>query len=196
MATSGPRSCARSWLTPTRCHQYDVRPGMTAAYRYRVRLRRRTCVRHAPPQQRAARPALLLPSLPPAARLRASRAARRRLVMLPIQQLLNRIRWDQRFRAGKFEIGYYDRRERRILMVPYDRIQFPGSTPFLSSSTTRRARCVTCRSIASGAFTATAGSSGAQAGGRTGAGHGPALIDADPRVSTPTAGRARAWYGR
>ena len=51
--------------------------------------------------------------------------------MLPIQQLLNRIRWDQRFRAGKFEIGYYDRRERRILMVPYDRIQFPGSTPFL-----------------------------------------------------------------
>lgn len=51
--------------------------------------------------------------------------------MLPIQQLLNRIRWDQRFRAGRFEIGYYDRRERRILMVPYERIQFPGSTPFL-----------------------------------------------------------------
>jgi uncharacterized protein (UPF0248 family) len=51
--------------------------------------------------------------------------------MHPIQQLLSRLRWDPRFRAGRFEIGYYDRVERRIVRVPFESIRFP-----------RDARCV------------------------------------------------------
>jgi len=50
--------------------------------------------------------------------------------MLPIHKLLNRIRWDPRFRAGHFEIGYYDRRENRILVVPLAAIRFPAGTRF------------------------------------------------------------------
>jgi uncharacterized protein (UPF0248 family) len=51
--------------------------------------------------------------------------------MLPIHKLLNRIRWDPRFRAGRFEIGYYDRRVHGILMVPLEAIRFPADTQFL-----------------------------------------------------------------
>ncbi len=49
--------------------------------------------------------------------------------MLPIHKLLQRIRWDPRFRQGKFEIGYYDRLLNRILVVPLETIQFPGTAP-------------------------------------------------------------------
>lgn len=38
--------------------------------------------------------------------------------MMPIHTLLNRIRWDADFGAAKFEIGYWDRVERRIVRVP------------------------------------------------------------------------------
>ncbi len=48
--------------------------------------------------------------------------------MMPIHKLLQRIRWDPRFRAGKFEIGYYDRLQRRILVVPLEAIEFPSAT--------------------------------------------------------------------
>ena len=51
--------------------------------------------------------------------------------MLPIHKLLNRILWDPRFRAGWFEIGYYDRRENRILMVPLIAIRFPVDARFV-----------------------------------------------------------------
>jgi len=51
--------------------------------------------------------------------------------MLPIHKLLNRIRWDPRFRAGRFEIGYYDRRVNGILMVPLAAIRFPADTRFV-----------------------------------------------------------------
>lgn len=51
--------------------------------------------------------------------------------MLPIHKLLQRIRWDPRFRQGKFEIGYYDRLLNRILVVPLETIQFPGTAPFV-----------------------------------------------------------------
>lgn len=49
--------------------------------------------------------------------------------MLPIHRLLSRIRWDPRFRAGRIEIGYYDRRENRILVVPLEAIAFPREAP-------------------------------------------------------------------
>lgn len=47
--------------------------------------------------------------------------------MMPIQELLNRIRWDREFSRGEFVIGYYDRLEDRIIRVPLRDIQFePG----------------------------------------------------------------------
>ncbi|HKJ10667.1 MAG TPA: DUF504 domain-containing protein [Gammaproteobacteria bacterium] len=42
--------------------------------------------------------------------------------MIPIQELLNRIRWDPAFGAADFTIGYYDRVEERILRVPLSRL--------------------------------------------------------------------------
>ena len=51
--------------------------------------------------------------------------------MLPIHKLLNRIRWDPRFRAGRFEIGYYDRRVNGILMVPLEAVRFPDGIRFM-----------------------------------------------------------------
>jgi uncharacterized protein (UPF0248 family) len=47
--------------------------------------------------------------------------------MKPIQELLNRIRWDKTFAQGEFIIGYYDRVEDRIIRVPLREIFFePG----------------------------------------------------------------------
>jgi uncharacterized protein (UPF0248 family) len=51
--------------------------------------------------------------------------------MMPIHEPLQRIRWDPRFRAGKFEIGYYGRRRRRILVAPFEAIEFPASSPMI-----------------------------------------------------------------
>jgi uncharacterized protein (UPF0248 family) len=45
--------------------------------------------------------------------------------MQPIQQLLSRLRWDPRFRRGCYEIGYYDRQERRIIRLPFAALSFP-----------------------------------------------------------------------
>ena len=42
--------------------------------------------------------------------------------MIPIQELLNRIRWDEEFGQGKFAIGYYDRIADEILVVPFEQI--------------------------------------------------------------------------
>lgn len=44
--------------------------------------------------------------------------------MIPIQDLLNRIRWDEKFGQGRFEIEYYDRVESKMLRVPLDRVAF------------------------------------------------------------------------
>ncbi|MHB9102850.1 MAG: DUF504 domain-containing protein [Sulfuricella sp.] len=38
--------------------------------------------------------------------------------MIPIQELLNRLRWDSAFATGDFVIGYYDRVEGKIIQVP------------------------------------------------------------------------------
>jgi uncharacterized protein (UPF0248 family) len=45
--------------------------------------------------------------------------------MQPLHQLLSRIRWDRRYGEGRFEIGFYDRLERRIVRIPLGSIQFP-----------------------------------------------------------------------
>jgi len=47
--------------------------------------------------------------------------------MIPIHQLLHRIRWDPEFGRAEFVIGYYDRVRRCVVRVPFGRMQFgPG----------------------------------------------------------------------
>ncbi len=47
--------------------------------------------------------------------------------MMPIWELLSRIRWDEAFAKANFRIGYYDRLEARIVIVPLQRVvQQPG----------------------------------------------------------------------
>lgn len=38
--------------------------------------------------------------------------------MMPIQDLLNRVRWDEAFGNASFVIGYYDREKQQIIRVP------------------------------------------------------------------------------
>ena len=49
--------------------------------------------------------------------------------MIPIHQLLNRIRWDHEFARGSFQLGYYDRAENRVLLVPFSDVSFPPDGP-------------------------------------------------------------------
>ena len=49
--------------------------------------------------------------------------------MIPIHELLNRIRWDGEFAKGNFELGYYDPTEDRIIMVPLKEVTFPTESP-------------------------------------------------------------------
>ena len=47
--------------------------------------------------------------------------------MIPIHELLNRIRWDKAFGEADFVIGYYDRVDDRIVHVPLRELSFePG----------------------------------------------------------------------
>jgi uncharacterized protein (UPF0248 family) len=47
--------------------------------------------------------------------------------MIPIHQLLNRIRWDHEFAQADFRIGYYDRIDNAIIVVPFSQVfQEPG----------------------------------------------------------------------
>ena len=47
--------------------------------------------------------------------------------MTPIHKLLNRIRWDKAFGQGRFEIGFWDRREGVIHRVALQDVAFPES---------------------------------------------------------------------
>ena len=49
--------------------------------------------------------------------------------MIPLHELLNRIRWDPGFAKGIFQLGYYDRAEDRIILVPLKEVTFPGDSP-------------------------------------------------------------------
>ena len=46
--------------------------------------------------------------------------------MIPIHELLNRIRWDTEFGRGRFEIGYYDRHLDAIQPVAFQEVVFPS----------------------------------------------------------------------
>ena len=49
--------------------------------------------------------------------------------MIPIHNLLNRIRWDPEFAEGNFQLGYYDRAEDRIILVPLKELTIPEDSP-------------------------------------------------------------------
>ena len=50
--------------------------------------------------------------------------------MIPIQQLLHRIRWDAEFGRAEFVIGYFDRLSRSVVRVPYSGVQYDGGERF------------------------------------------------------------------
>jgi uncharacterized protein (UPF0248 family) len=45
--------------------------------------------------------------------------------MIPIHELLSRIRWDKEFGQGRFEIGYFDRFEKAVHRVALQEVAFP-----------------------------------------------------------------------
>jgi uncharacterized protein (UPF0248 family) len=49
--------------------------------------------------------------------------------MIPIHELLNRIRWDPEFAKGDMQLGYYDRVEDRIILVSLKEVSFPENAP-------------------------------------------------------------------
>jgi uncharacterized protein (UPF0248 family) len=49
--------------------------------------------------------------------------------MIPIHELLNRIRWDREFAKAQFQLGYYDRAENRLVLVPFQAVKFPAENP-------------------------------------------------------------------
>ena len=47
--------------------------------------------------------------------------------MIPIHELLSRIRWDAAFAQGSFVLGYYDRVDARLIRMPISRVHLtPG----------------------------------------------------------------------
>ncbi len=50
--------------------------------------------------------------------------------MMPIHELLDRIRWDRDFGKGRFEIGYEDHSAREILQIPFEKVQFTEGDRF------------------------------------------------------------------
>ncbi len=49
--------------------------------------------------------------------------------MIPIRKLLNRIRWDPEFAQGSFQLGYFDRTEKRVILVPFGELGFSPDSP-------------------------------------------------------------------
>ena len=43
--------------------------------------------------------------------------------MIPIHELLARIRWDAEFGKGRFRIGYFDRKRQSLVHLPLERIR-------------------------------------------------------------------------
>jgi uncharacterized protein (UPF0248 family) len=50
--------------------------------------------------------------------------------MIPIRDLLDRIRWDPEFAKSEFAIGYYDRIAKSIVKLPFRRIHFTAGEHF------------------------------------------------------------------
>lgn len=50
--------------------------------------------------------------------------------MIPIHKLLHRIRWDAEYAKAEFRIGYYDRLEDTVIVVPLQDIEFESDNRF------------------------------------------------------------------
>ncbi len=50
--------------------------------------------------------------------------------MISIQSLLNRIRWDEEFGKGHFQIGYYDHVSQKIIRVSFQEVGFVEGNRF------------------------------------------------------------------
>lgn len=50
--------------------------------------------------------------------------------MKPVQEMLSRIRWDKNMADDEFKIGYYDRLEKRIIVIAFKEIFFPKDDHF------------------------------------------------------------------
>jgi len=50
--------------------------------------------------------------------------------VIPIHELLNKIRWDKAFGAAEFSIGYYDRVAATNLVVPFTALNFSSHDHF------------------------------------------------------------------
>ncbi len=50
--------------------------------------------------------------------------------MKPVQEIMNRIRWDRNWAEDEFTIGYLDRVEHRIVIVAFKEISFPEDDHF------------------------------------------------------------------
>lgn len=50
--------------------------------------------------------------------------------MIPIHELLSRIRWDEAFGAAEFKLGYYDRLEASLFYVPFKAVRFESGDHF------------------------------------------------------------------
>lgn len=53
--------------------------------------------------------------------------------MEPIRDLLNRIRWDREFGAGRFELGVYDRIRDAVIRAPFEDVRFEEGDAFAFS---------------------------------------------------------------
>ena len=50
--------------------------------------------------------------------------------MMPIQDLLHRVRWDPEFGKGNWVLGYFDRPTGAIVRVPFKNVRFPAGDHF------------------------------------------------------------------
>ncbi len=50
--------------------------------------------------------------------------------MKPLREILSKIRWDEEFGKGRFEIGYDDHLEKRIVRIPFEEVVFEEGNPF------------------------------------------------------------------
>lgn len=50
--------------------------------------------------------------------------------LIAIEKLLNRIRWDEEFGKARFELGYCDHIEKKIIRVPFEHVHFEKGNHF------------------------------------------------------------------
>ncbi|KPJ88184.1 MAG: hypothetical protein AMJ53_17180 [Gammaproteobacteria bacterium SG8_11] len=50
--------------------------------------------------------------------------------MKTVQEILNRIRWDEDFAKNTFKIAYYDRLEKDLILVDFHELHFPADDHF------------------------------------------------------------------